>query len=103
MEERARKIDEDKELQQAKQRELKEHQERFMQQVKRRMAEKWESIERIVNEGETQKKQIESAKIKDLERKLEQELDRMIELNDRREEKNKEWIQELKRVEGRGY
>lgn len=86
-----------------KEKELEEHQMRFMQQVKRRIAEKWESIERSLVEGESQKKQSECGRIGDLERVLERELDKLVGLVGEREEENQRWKDQMKEEEGELY
>ena len=78
---------------------LKEEQSRFMQNVKRIMGQRWDSIQRALYDGKEVKKRAELGKARDLERKLQNEMDRLIEWKSKEMEREKQRDEEMEEYE----
>lgn len=79
---------------------LAEEQNRFMQQVKALMGQRWARIEDELERGKESKKRSELEKTKDLEEQLQRDIDRLVELSNQKSQRDRRSGEDLEKFEG---
>jgi predicted nucleic acid-binding Zn-ribbon protein len=74
-----------------------------MQNIKRIMGQRWTIIEKALQDGKQTKKRIEIGKARDLEAKLQDEMDRLVEWKGKQLERERRREEEIEHFEGELY